>query len=719
MIGGCHGVQRDKVVIVAVVLAYGLITVFMTYPVIFQLTSALAGLPMEDAVGKMWMLWWTKKALLDLQINPANLTHLYHPSEPYHPLLIVYPFLQLHALPLLLVFGPITAYNVEFLLSFVLTGVTTYMLCYYLTNNHLASFVGGVIFAFFPNKMLHSMGHLPLITLYLFPLYVLFLFLLLDKPDVRRGLSLGLILALSLLVHIVHIAYFLIPFTLVFFLWHLYSDRPKILAPDFLRAFALACLIAGVLTMPLFGPFLTDELSGKLAYLRAGGSDSYSADLLSFITPSSDHPLLGGILRDMPIPVPSHKSDETLVYLGLITLALAAIGSVGHWRCRGLWIALGLVAVVLACGPVLKVGGQVVQLAVGGKEWPIPLPYALLQRLPFYQWGRTPARLTETMMLPLAILASCGAASLATRLRTVKGRAGLVAGLTALILFEYIIVFPFPTGHIPIPEFYRQLAADSEEYAVLDVPLGGWEANHTGMYYQLVHGQRIVGGFIHRVPVGVRPMIRVFKALITPPVQGDTIVEPLSGPERAALLSHYDIVYVVLHKRLLAAGELQALRELLEPLSSETTYEDDHILAFAVPEGRRDSASGVSLLMLGDGWYPREYSDGEAFRWMANEARIDAWVQDTGEYRLRITAQPFIEPRHRQVFVGDQLVAEYHVGGLQSHVTSRFLLKGGEWTSIRFSAPEGCDIAKEILEGSEDDRCLSILLREVSIEASG
>jgi hypothetical protein len=712
-------VHRRKAVMVAVVVSYGLITVFMTYPVIFQLTPALAGSPKGDAVGKMWMLWWNKKALLDLQINPANLTHLYHPSEPYHPLLIVYPFLQLHALPLLLMLGPIAAYNVEFLFSFVLTGLTTYMLCYYLTNNHMASFIGGVIFAFFPNKMLHSMGHLPLITLYLFPLYVLFLFLLLEKPDLRRGLSLGLILALSLLIHIIHIAYFLIPFTLVFFLWHLYTDRPKILAPDFLRAFALACLIAGVLTMPLFGPFLIDELSGKLVYLRAGGSEAYSADLLNFFAPSSDHPVVGELLKRLPFPIPGYRDDETLVYLGLTTLALAVVGCMGNWGRKGMWMLLALVAGILSCGPFLKWGGQVVHLGIGGDRWPISLPYALVDRLPFYEWGRTPARLVETVMFSLAILASFGTALLLTRLRTRRARVALTSALTALMLFEYMIVYPFPMGQIPLPGFYHELAADSEDYAVLDIPFSGFVPNHTNMYYQVVHGHRIVGGFIHRVPAGVRPWMKFFEFVTTPPAEDSDIIEPLTGPERAALLDHYDVAFVVLQKRLLASEELQDLVELVESLPSERVGEDGQIVAFPVPSGSGGTVGPVPVLAMGKYWSSAEYSDNVPFRWMGNDATIEAWVHEKGEYQLRFEAQPFEGPRHLQIFADGELVEEYHVEGVESHVTSPFMLQSGEWTSVRFHVPDGCERPSEVLEGSQDSRCLSMLFRQVTIEACG
>ncbi len=710
---------RGTPITAVVALGYALIAVCVTYPVVFQLATALAGLENKDAVGKMWMLWWSKKALLDLQINPAHLSHLYHPTEPYHPLLIAYPFLQFLALPVLLTAGPIVAYNLEFLLSFALSGLAMYFLCYYLTKNHISSFIAGVIFAFFPNKMLHSMGHLPVITLYLLPVYVLFLFRLRDKPSLRRGLGLGLVLALSLLVHIIHVAYFLIPFTLVFLLWHLFVDRPRILAAGFWKGLAVAVLVASALTAPFLGPLVVGQMSGDLSYLRAEGSEVYSADLLNFFAPSADHPVLGRLLAQLPLRIPGHRDDESLVYLGFTTLALVAVGSRGDWKGKGMWVALALAAGLLSCGPLLRFGGQVLELGFAGQVWRVPLPYAVVDRLPFYEWGRTPARLVETLMFSLAILASYGTASVIARLRSARAKVALAAALTGLLLFEYLIVFPFPTGQIAMPDFYRELAADPEDYAILDIPLRGWAAQHTSMYYQIVHGHRIVGGFIHRVPSGVSPMLRVFESLARPHPEAEDIVEPLTIPERAAVLEYYDIAFVVLHKPLLASEQLRDLDELMESISGDRAYEDEHIVAFGIPSSSGETAERIPLLELGSHWYSTEYQGEVPYRWMARDATIKVWAHEVGKYELRFEAQSFDEPRQLEVFVDGELLGLYRAGELQSYVTPPFTLEGREWATIRFHAPQGCDKPSEVLEASGDDRCLSVLLRELSIGAAG
>lgn len=704
---------RAKITVAA--LGYVVITICMTYPAIRHITSAPAGLNNEDAFQYVWSLWWTKKALLDLHISPAHLTHLYHPSEPYHPMLAVDPFVQFLALPAVLAAGPIIAYNVEFLLSFVLTGIATYVLCYYLTSNSLASFTGGVIFAFFPNKMLHSLGHLPQTTLYLIPIYVLFLYLLLDKPNLKRAIGLGLVLALSLLVYIIHTAYFLIPCTLVFFLWHLATDRHRMLASQFLKYVALAFLLAFVLTAPILVPFVLESFSGELAYLQAGGSGAYSADVLNFFTPSSDHPVLGPLLRQLPIPIPGHKDDEALVYVGLVTIALAAVGWIGDLRQRGMWMALGLSAAILACGPFLKIGGQAVQLAIAGRQWYIPLPYALLLRLPFYEWGRNPSRLVDTAMFSVAVLASYGTSSLLTRLGALKSKMAFAAVLAAVILFEYAIVFPFPVGQTAIPDFYRLLAADKEDHAILDIPFSGWSASNTNMYYQTVHEHPIVGGFIHRVPVGVRPMMSFFKRLVTPFGGTDDIVEALSGPDQAAILRYYDIAFVVLHRPRLPLEELPVWIDLLASFPAEKAYEDEQIVAFRVPD-----TAGIDqlkpLLVVGENWHDIKLSNGTPSRWMSNDGQIYAGISRDGEYELRFTTSSFQTPRRLLVYVNETEVGEFHVQGRQSHSLGPLSLQGEDWTTVRFHAVEGCQVSTGADLDSGGEKCLSLLFENVSLQ---
>lgn len=104
-----------------VALLYMAVTIAMTYPVAFCLSSELAGFDHQDSFEHLWMLWWGKKAIVDLHTSPANSTFIYYPLKIHHPMLAVEPYTKLVTIPLVMALGPLVAYNLHFLASFVLT----------------------------------------------------------------------------------------------------------------------------------------------------------------------------------------------------------------------------------------------------------------------------------------------------------------------------------------------------------------------------------------------------------------------------------------------------------------------------------------------------------------------------------------------------------------------------------------------------------------------
>jgi len=724
-----------------VILAYALITVVVTYPVAFRLRSALAGAPDQDALQHLWISWWTEKALLDLGISPAQASYLYYPDGTYHPMLWVTPYPQVVALPLQLLFGQVAAYNLHLLLSFVLTGLTTYFLCYYLTRNRSASFIGGLVFAFFSNRLSHATAHLAQVVTYFFPLYALYLIRLIrchnggwgegeGQPGWRNAWLCGIILTLSMLVNIVHIAYFIIPFTALLILYHISRSRRICNPPPgcwitnpagaigdwvkrpgrplpILASFALAV----VLTAPFLLPFAWRSLSGQLSYMRMAGTVDYSADLLGFLTPALSHPIWGrwpSFRAWAAAVIGRGNALENTVYLGVVALLLAGWGARRRWGEARFWLILGLVALVLSLGPVLKIGGL---------QTSLPLPYALLQRLPFYKWGRIPGRANETIVLPLAVLVSFGTMSLLESWRKLRkpSPGWLITLFSVLILFDYVVAWPFPAMDAGVPDFYRRMAQEPRDFAVLDLPQWPvWlrEASNRAMRYQAVHQHKIVGGYVWRLPEGLEGGVKAFQELVLPPVTEDII--PRFSPEEARqALNRYHIRYVVLHKGIWAAEEdgeaLAALRRLL----GEPFYDDHRLAAFLVPEvevaGDEDG-----LLALSYGWYQVEEADGRPARWLKDEGILYVHRLSEGRYRLRFAAYPFRGPRHVQLTVNGQAMADFEVVDWQEFATLSFTLAKGQ-NDIVFRVAEGCEVPAEVEAGSNDRRCLSVLFQDVRL----
>lgn len=705
-----------------VALLYVAMTIAMTYPVAFRLSFELAGFDHQDSFEHLWMLWWGKKAIVDLHTSLANSTFIYYPLKIDHPMLAVEPYTKLVTIPLVMAFGPLVAYNLHFLASFVLTAFSAYLLCRYLTKNSLASFVGGLIFAFFPHRVAHATGPFIQIMIYWYPLWALSLFLLLKKPTTRNALLGGVLLALSLLVGLMHIAYFVIPFTLLFLVYNYLTSRDELLNPLFQRGLVMTFGIAAILTAPFFLPFILDKLSGGLTYLARGGTIQYSADLWAFFVPSAQHPILSRIealrlLGERVIHSYRGSFLENTVYIGIIPFLLSLWAAMRNPKRMGFWVILALASAILALGPLLKAGGQLVRYNVEQESSYIVLPYTLVKSLPFYEMGRTPARLTETTMFAVAVLASHGTALVLERWRSQRVQVFLSGCLALLILFEYLSIFPFPTGGKGVPAFYRDIARDSQDYALLDLPIGPRITHHYATYYQTVHQHKIVSGHIYRVPLVARVMLRFLGRLLGPTSGADIVAAP-TDEERLAVLNYSNIRYVVVHKSVMAAkdpGSEKVMASFLRSFLGQAIYEDDKIIVFPVPTTVQGGKAPLALLTIGENWYAPEVIEGTLARWVSNQAQLYMMASVGQRYRLAFAALSFHQPRHLEVLVDGQAVSEFEIDtSMQDWATNEFALREN-WGVVRFQVREGCQKPTEVLPASGDGRCLSVLFQGVRL----
>jgi len=684
-------------------LVYSLLTVVFTYPVSLNIARNPAGSPYF-----VWEVWWAKRCLIDLHADLGNLTSLYYPQGAYLPLLWTDLYSMVSSLPLVLLCGPLVAYNVHFLATYVLTGFTTYLLCYHLTRRQWPSFLGGLVFAFCSFRSHQAVhGHLNLMLTYWLPLYVLFLIRLFEKPGIRNAALCGIFLALSVLSSPLHAAHFLIPLTAVFFAYETVTERGWLRDSRLMIGLGVAFLVAVLLVGPLYVPLLIARATGGLEYLSRHGVLSQSVDLLAFFVPSPSQPLIQSVAPLSALVgalTPERGYDPA--YLGVAALVLALVAALKMGRKLALWWVLGATGAVLSMGPVLQVRGQVAYQTVADRVGLVLLPGALLTGLPFYDWIRAPDRFSELAMFAVAVLAAHGA-SVVLRASMHRAVRWLVAGvLTVLVPLELAPYFPFPISDRPVPEFYSTLADDGEEYAILDI---GSRGNHWGMYYQTVHKHPIVRGHCYRFPSEVKPYLAFLDQLVQPDA------DIVNQGRMTLVLNQLGIRYVVIHKLWLLPDTVWEFIPFLTQVMGSAVYEDDQIAAFTLKEAAGEGGADIPLLMLGERWHPIETVDGMPARWMVNDATLFVRVQRDGAYQLAFDAHPFREPRHLQTYVNENLIAEYHVGGMQSYVTPAFTLQTGEWTPVRFHVPEGCEVPGEVLEGAEDQRCLSMLFRAVDV----
>jgi hypothetical protein len=94
------------------------------------------------------------------------------------------------------------------------------------------------------------------------------------------------------------------------------------------------------------------------------------------------------------------------------------------------------------------------------------------------------------------------------------GPSGRLAWLALPLALGEFVQVPLATSPARAPAFLATVAADRDDYAVLEVPAGLEHRQH--LYHQAVHGKRILLGYIARVPRASRAFVDALPLLADP-----------------------------------------------------------------------------------------------------------------------------------------------------------------------------------------------------------
>lgn len=545
---------------------YLLVAIIVTFPLITQIGDVLTGFVHGDGGEMAHHIWWFGYALRTGQPLFYQ-TMLGYPNGIEGVTLWAHPLQFYPAWLLALVLPLPAAANLAILFSMALNGWAMFALARLLIHEaggsaqatpssftrDLAALIAGLVFMLYPTMQGHlGAGHAGLMVQWGVPLYVLCL-LRLKRADSRRDLAgwfaLGVLMfMISAFGHSLQAIYVLLPLTAVLVLHTLWRRDWR----GALRLIAVSG--AGALALAIFLLPVLREAFGTSAYADEGGSVRYSADLLSIVTPSFRHPLFES--WDYPRRVLGVNLDEGAAYYGVIVLALSAL-AVWKLRTARLWLALAVIAWVLALGELLKVFDQPVMIESGGYRSYIPLPYALIADLPGFSIARTPGRFLFTLALAAAALAGFGAWIALRRLRARPARLIVSAALMLGIAFEYQVFFPLPTFSAAIPEAIRGLRERMDIRAVFDVPWDNLIAAKLGLYLQTAHEQPLIAGQVTR-STPVNP------ALLT-------LLQDTLDP---ALLYAAGADIVLVHRAYDSNGTLEARarQQLGDPIYTDSSY---------------------------------------------------------------------------------------------------------------------------------------------------
>nr|WP_255603199.1 hypothetical protein [Oscillochloris sp. ZM17-4] len=685
-------------------LIYLTLAVLLTWPTALRLTTAVPG-NAYDSWQNMWNFWWLRKALLAGD-NPYFTPMLYYPQGASLLLQTLNPLNFLVSLPVHALLGLVAAYNFVVIFSLTMGGLCTYALARDVGALRPAALVGGVVFATSGYLLAQVMGgHTHMMAAWPLPLAVLALRRAQARVTPWRVTLAGLSIVLSLLSDWQYLLFALI--------WAGWYALAQIFRRRDVRA-ALPAIAAVALALVLISPLIIATARASAGVPTAaseGGPDfrrEQSVDVADLAIPSQLHPLWGlAAERLQSYKATTHIQNKT-AYLGLVTVLLAALAL--RRRKGRFWLISAIVFIILAMGPTLQVAGW---------QSGLPLPGGLLFELPLIRIFRYPVRFMALAMLSLAVLSALGTQRLLAMIRHrrsggawafARRRPRLVAALLVGLIVIDNLTIPFPMAAVYIPQIYAEMAADHEQYAVLEAPFYYFSSS-VYMLYQVVHDKPLVGGYTsRRLPYALLDELPIVRMLAFAAPAPDIVGQDM---ERIApsVFSYFNIRYVMLHSTggalrysmmmrvaSAAAGGAPPRREVSSVVASDSASASGlrrsfwvqseeaagAVLAYKVVE----PASPVPFLGVGSGWGdPMAADDGGVTRTAAGASGLTLYSALAHEATLSLDIVA-ATPGPLSISADGALLAQVDLEGGRQQVQISLHVRPGE-TLIRLSPASG------------------------------
>lgn len=474
--------SRLSIPLLLALAAYGLITLGFFAPALPHLATHYLG-DGGDTLQFVWNAWWMDRTLLhgrnpwfcDVQLLPHGAPLVFHTLSE----------LPMSAVALLgRAVGGILAFNIVILALYPFAGATMFLLARRLTGSALAAFPAGLAFMICPFMATKFVGHINLLCAGLLPLFALLLLDRLSDDRPRRSWGLALVLAAMLLSNI-HTAVFAANLVAWAFVAEALRTRDwrgqlrrfaTVMTPTIVVAGAYglavsACAIAYGLTPDHFG------------------DAAYCPDLANFVLPSHVTSIWKSSADAFTHHPREYDNIELAVYLGWLVLPMAVLG----WRSRRsdarvrLLMLFFVASLILALGPHVQWEREAPRI-LGVKLY---LPMRLYRYIPVLGAVGQSGRFLIIGYMAIA----AGVALAVAHFASTRGRA---AGLAACVVAVALVALDY--GFRPMWVNPPQVLIPHGEGRVLDPRLG----NAAALHAQTIHERGLVGGYIARIPWGIR-----------------------------------------------------------------------------------------------------------------------------------------------------------------------------------------------------------------------
>lgn len=560
----CNGFVRNfrfpRVAVEALVVAaaYTGVAVWATWPLARQPLGGFYGFG-NDNWGGIWIYDWLHEAYR-VGKSPHFSRVLGTPFGFRIPDQGIQPIDRLTAL----LFGGLDqglgAYNLQVFSSFVLAGITMYLLARYVTGSKMAAALGGFIFTYSPFHLAMAMQYQALASIQWIPLFVLALLHVLRTGRLRDSVWTGAAFALVAAGSYYYAwltAWFTLFVVAAFFAREARMQRRrsgKLQWPEARRFLfllltrgGLAALVALALVGPLALPSITSLQSSEVVKAHPlTEAIRYSARPWMFFLPPHDNPVTGSLSKAWIL---THLYDipvyEQSAYLGYTAILLAGIAL---WRVRAtpgfadralfsryLLLAGGAIGLVIMMGPYLPLDISYWRL-YSQPELTRHLPSLGVLMFHLAPMFRFFSRAFVLVSVCLATLAAIGFARTALRLgRSMSRQSAFLVLAVVLVGLEYANAPPHVFLSDREPAWVSAVRKLPEAASIIDYPVASLNSPRS-LYY--IFWQRI-----HRHSTVNPPQGRKSSAF-------HAVVNSPDDPEVGRRLHEAGIDYAVVHTRL-------------------------------------------------------------------------------------------------------------------------------------------------------------------------
>ena len=653
----------------SVVFIFSVLTVIFTFPIILDFASDAAGLDCYDKCHMMWRFWWADFSFEnDLDFQHSN--YIFYPDGADISGNLAY-FTTFLGFLLVQFLNYATAWNIIWILGLIFGGYGCYLLANNFNKNYLSSIIAGIIFTFTTYHMAHSLVHIGLSMIVWLPIFVLFLFKLLEKQSKYYSIIGGIVFFLVSLTHLYY-SVFITMFSIVFFAVYIFKQK-KVSNKTFITNFSILLTIGLISTSILFlsNTTLGDEAPDR----QLDEHIKYSTSLEGLILPGLEHTTQkisdSGMYKSFYsfFDKPIHGLQvEHLTFLGYSVIFLSALAVIRYRRDNiWFWLLICGIFVLMSLGPELKIFHESTGIVLPEKIFYDVVP----------EWDeiRAPARFIVMANLALAVLASYTVYGLLkNKFSSFKQQLMLTAVIGFVILFEFSMI-PYLSYSEPIPDIYEEIKNDESKFTVLPAPIGGTGdrlllSDPVILYHQIHHEKPIYGGFESRVDIEImRNTQTYFLNMFHILGSKDDVIKQDLVTHGLSLFDHFDIKYVTLYKELLSYDKinqntlsLRFLPETKQHMSEilggdKPIYEDNHIIVYKIPK----SNSLEPFLLLGSGWYIFEVLENARATMKSSEIMIVNPTNSEMNVTLNLVLTSLKNENVVTVFMNNEKLASYDI----------------------------------------------------------